>query len=506
MTVSADVELLRPALSEESAYGVEAPNVPGKGQWRFGTAVQYERAPVLVLVDEELSTQPVSDRVGAWLGVSAGLGRRVALQATVPFAWQQGNDPGLSANGMALADPRLGARWGAVDGDILDAGLRADLVVPLGQDDAWMGESTVRGAVGATGSVDGRFGSLVADLGLTIRSLETPRPGLDWGPSVDWGVGVRVPLGARLGVSGAWAGRAVVAGLDAKDGEVASEALAGADLKLGEALVLGGGAGMGVQGGVGASTLRGFVHATWTVTREKKPVVEDTLVIDPPPPVDVTKMLEEEVPFIVVPPEWMDDQHVKVAGDEIKFREEIKFAPGSAEILPESLPIVAEIADLLAQDGRIAHVAIEGHASDEGGLAYNWELSDRRARAVWEQLIREGVHPDRMSWRGLGEVDPVRPGAPEAARPADRRVVLRIARRLAQGEVPAALPATILLPWNGESSAVDAVVVPEPPPPPDAQKIPRDAVDPTLFEDEDAAPPEEEAVDPSTFKDDEEEE
>lgn len=536
MSVSADVELLRPALSAESAYGVEGPTVPTRGQWWLGTAVQYEHDPVVILVEESRYSEPVSERLGGWVGGSVGLGRDLALTASVPLAWQVGSDARLSADGVGLGDPRLGARWGFFGSELLDAGLRADVAVPIGSDDMWLGEEGVRGAVGLTAAVDGRVGSLIADAGFTLRSLETPQPGLSWGPTTDWALGVRVPLLQRkLGVSAAWVGRAVLAGLDENDGEIASEVVGGAEYTLSPHLRLGAGGGGGVQGGVGAPTFRGFAHLTWTIDPRPKAPPPPPMVIDAPPMPDVTKLLNEEVPFMVKPPEWQEGQLVKMKGDEIEFREEVRFAPGSDEILPESLPVIAAVADLLAEDGRIAHVAIEGHASDDGDLAYNWELSDRRARRVWEALVREGVYPERMSWRGLGEVDPVRPGAPDAERPAERRVVLRVARRLSPGEKPPELPASTLLPWSGEPSVVDVVSVPAPPPEIEGKQLPRDALDPTLFRDDEDAdplsgaptptptatptptpevapepvrppPPVEEKVDPNAFKNDEEEE
>jgi hypothetical protein len=165
-------------------------------------------------------------------------------------------------------------------------------------------------------------------------------------------------------------------------------------------------------------------------------------------------------------------------GDEIVFREEIRFELGSDKLLPESKPVIAAIAELLASDGRIAHLAIEGYASQEGGLEFNWDLSDRRARAVWEALILEGVSPTRMSWRGLGEVVPNTQGGGDQVVSANRAVVLRVARRLAKDEALEAPPAEAKLPWNGETTALDTVTIPEAKAPP-----PTDLVDPNSFKD-----------------------
>ncbi|MFZ5476795.1 MAG: OmpA family protein [Myxococcota bacterium] len=468
--VSADVEMVRPALGDGGVYGVEGAGVPGKLQWRVGAAAQYERAPVLVITDGEVTSRPVSDRVGGWAGVSLGLGRGVAVQAFVPGAWQTGDDPDFSAEGGGLADPRLGARWAFLDAGFASATLRVDTFLPIGRREAWLGEETFRGAAGVSGALEGGFGAVLLDVGLVARSLEEPAPRFDWGPTAELALGVRADLGDRLSANAAWVGRSVLAGLDARDGEIASEALAGVSYALRPDLRLATGGGAGVQGGVGAATFRGFLTATWSLETKPRERVAPVVVEAPRPPPDAQALVVEEIKGIEVPPP-PPPPLVEVVGDEIVFREEIGFALGSAELLPESKHVLAAIADLLASDGRIAHLAIEGHASEEGGLAYNWDLSDRRARACWEALILEGVDPQRMSWRGLGEV------APTGADAKDRRVVFRIARRLAQGEALAAVAPGTLLPWNGESSPLDPVSIPAP----KVKEAPEGVVDPNAF-------------------------
>lgn len=483
-SASVDVELLRPALGDGGVYGIEGAGVPDKWAWRVGLATQYERAPVLILTEGLVTSRPVSDRVGGWAGFSLGLGRRVAVQAFVPLQWQSGDDTLVSADGAGLGDPRLGARWGLVHTQLFDATLRADLYIPLGRKDAWMGETSTRAAFGASAALNGGFGAVLLDVGLVARPLETPQPRLDWGPAVELGLGVRADLLPGFSVGGGWVARAVLAGLATQDGELASEVLVNARYDVTPTVSLSGGAGVGVQPGVGVPTARGFVTATFADAFSRRPPKPEPVVEAPPTKEAVTALLEEEIPGVtdVAPPP--PPPLVRIFGDELAFREEIAFAPNSAEILPSSHELLDAIASLLASEGRIAHLAIEGHASEEGDLAYNWDLSDRRARAVWEALLVEGVSPQRMSWRGVGEVipAPVAKGAPPApvSRVAaeNRRVVLRIARRLAQGEALPETPATTLLPWSGEAVALEAVSIPEftaPKP---------EFVDPTFFDEQ----------------------
>ena len=48
---------------------------------------------------------------------------------------------------------------------------------------------------------------------------------------------------------------------------------------------------------------------------------------------------------------------------------------------------------------------IEGHTDSDGAADYNQNLSERRAKAVYEYMINEaGVDASRLSWKGLGEI------------------------------------------------------------------------------------------------------
>jgi hypothetical protein len=106
------------------------------------------------------------------------------------------------------------------------------------------------------------------------------------------------------------------------------------------------------------------------------------------------------------------------------------------------------------QNARLGHVVIEGHASEEGTYIYNYDLSIRRARSIWEEIIRSGVHPARLSYRGMGEVDPRKKGTDEAALAKNRRVDFHIIHRYSELDVLPEYPNNIRLPWSGQPAQV----------------------------------------------------
>jgi len=68
-----------------------------------------------------------------------------------------------------------------------------------------------------------------------------------------------------------------------------------------------------------------------------------------------------------------------------------------------------------------ARVVVVGHTDRKGSDAYNLKLSLRRAEAVRDALVAQGVAPDRIDTIGRGEWDPAVPTADEVAEPANRR-------------------------------------------------------------------------------------
>jgi len=63
-----------------------------------------------------------------------------------------------------------------------------------------------------------------------------------------------------------------------------------------------------------------------------------------------------------------------------------------------------EIADFAAQlrDSHVAQVIVIGHTDRIGGAAYNTRLSQARAEAVREALLRSGLRADRVLAVGIG--------------------------------------------------------------------------------------------------------
>lgn len=71
------------------------------------------------------------------------------------------------------------------------------------------------------------------------------------------------------------------------------------------------------------------------------------------------------------------------------------------------------------------NILIEGHTDDTGSDAYNMTLSEKRAKAVRDYLISQGVDGSRLTAKWYGETQPKYPND-EANRAKNRRVELAI--------------------------------------------------------------------------------
>jgi outer membrane protein OmpA-like peptidoglycan-associated protein len=83
---------------------------------------------------------------------------------------------------------------------------------------------------------------------------------------------------------------------------------------------------------------------------------------------------------------------------------EISFDVDSTTVKPAFRPSLAKVADVLKSYD--TQVTIVGHTDSTGAASYNQQLSERRAQAVLDELVRLGVPYPRLSAMGRGEDEP----------------------------------------------------------------------------------------------------
>jgi outer membrane protein OmpA-like peptidoglycan-associated protein len=130
-----------------------------------------------------------------------------------------------------------------------------------------------------------------------------------------------------------------------------------------------------------------------------------------------------------------------IKGDEIVILDQVHFATDRDIILPESTPVLEEVAKVLSDHPEIRELRIEGHTDVRASDAYNMNLSQRRVNSVQAYLVTSGVGAERITAKGYGHSQPVYDdagctgpdeGLTQTCRTMtskNRRVVFRIVRR-----------------------------------------------------------------------------
>ncbi len=101
----------------------------------------------------------------------------------------------------------------------------------------------------------------------------------------------------------------------------------------------------------------------------------------------------------------------------------VNFDLNKAVVRPDAKEILKSDIKILRENPQI-RVEVQGHTCDLGDANYNRMLSDKRAQAIKEYLVSQGVGADRLTARGYGEDRPRFPNDSEANRAKNRRVEL----------------------------------------------------------------------------------
>jgi len=102
----------------------------------------------------------------------------------------------------------------------------------------------------------------------------------------------------------------------------------------------------------------------------------------------------------------------------------IYFDTDKVAIKPSSKPTLKEIAKLLKSNPKL-HILIVGHTDNQGEFNYNLKLSQKRAKAVADTLVKSyGIKKNRLRSYGVSYAAPAASNDTEEGRAKNRRVVL----------------------------------------------------------------------------------
>ncbi len=98
----------------------------------------------------------------------------------------------------------------------------------------------------------------------------------------------------------------------------------------------------------------------------------------------------------------------------------IFFDTGSARLLPASRMELEHLGNLLKNNPKM-RIQINGHTDNVGDDSSNMRLSEARAKAVYNDLIQQGVSAARLRYKGFGESQAIASNDTETGRQTNRR-------------------------------------------------------------------------------------
>ncbi len=148
---------------------------------------------------------------------------------------------------------------------------------------------------------------------------------------------------------------------------------------------------------------------------QPKPNQTDIIAVTPPPPpppIKEDKILEN-----------LDIAKVK-EGQSIRI-ENLNFDADTFYIKKSMHPVLNEVYDFLKENRKVV-VEIGGHTNGLPPHEYCNNLSNRRAKAVTDYLIKKGIPENRITFKGYGKTQPVATNSSKAGRRKNQRVEIKI--------------------------------------------------------------------------------
>jgi outer membrane protein OmpA-like peptidoglycan-associated protein len=140
-------------------------------------------------------------------------------------------------------------------------------------------------------------------------------------------------------------------------------------------------------------------------------------VAPPVTPVPSTPVAVAPTPTPVV----VEAQTATPSQQVLLLADRVHFAYRKSTIAPASRKVLDRIASLMRANPELAFI-LKGYADKRGSAARNLTLSQARAKAVRNYLIKKNISANRLSVSGLGKASPVDSGSTPEALAKNRRV------------------------------------------------------------------------------------
>ncbi|MGH7808600.1 MAG: OmpA family protein [Thermodesulfobacteriota bacterium] len=156
-------------------------------------------------------------------------------------------------------------------------------------------------------------------------------------------------------------------------------------------------------------------------------VVQGCATSQPPPPGPPPGLMGQVLKFDINTTSDEDIANALQADGRVVISGGILFEFDSAKITPKAMELVSRIADVMKQHPNL-NVAVVGYTDNTGDFNYNIKLSKRRADAIVNQLVKDGIAVNRLAGVGVGSLNPISPNDTPEGQAQNRRVELVLIR------------------------------------------------------------------------------
>ncbi|MEP5612941.1 MAG: OmpA family protein [Cyclobacteriaceae bacterium] len=129
----------------------------------------------------------------------------------------------------------------------------------------------------------------------------------------------------------------------------------------------------------------------------------------------------------LIAPDTIEIRLKPISVNEFLVLRNIYFELNSYELDDKSLSELANVVEILRENPGMA-VEISGHTDNLGSKSYNQTLSEKRAEKVLQEIVNRQIDRSRLSFKGLGDQQPIESNNTEDGRKSNRRIEFRVIR------------------------------------------------------------------------------
>jgi len=112
-------------------------------------------------------------------------------------------------------------------------------------------------------------------------------------------------------------------------------------------------------------------------------------------------------------------------GIEVTLKNDILFTTGSAELSSAAKQTLTDLNTVLKKYPENI-IQVQGHTDSSGSQAFNQTLSEKRAKAVYDYILANGLQTDSLTYVGFGPNQPIASNDTAEGKAKNRRVELKI--------------------------------------------------------------------------------